>query len=141
MGVEGVRGHEVEGYRDKSLYLLSRLSRYPIFIAHPITPYTPTTPLSPTTPFFMACGKDPDGLQDLVCHVYCRRAILTRYHRPHACAGCVNKRFKLKLERLFVSTLKLLNLDCRPLTGLRHASGNRLTDSSLVGRGAGGASY
>jgi hypothetical protein len=72
----------------------------------------------------MASAKGRDGLQDLMCHIYCRCAILTRYHRPYARSGCVKKRFKLELERFFVSTLILLNLDGRPLPGIRRTSAN-----------------
>ena len=66
----------------------------------------------------MASCKSRNGLQDLMRHVHCRRAIFTRYHRSRARAGCVKKRFKLELQRFFVSTLQLLDLDGRPLPGL-----------------------
>ena len=59
----------------------------------------------------MASCKGCDGLQDLMRHDHCCRPILTRYHRPRARAGCVKKRCELELQRFFVSTLKLLNLD------------------------------
>ena len=72
----------------------------------------------------MPSSKGRDGLQDLMRHVHCRRAIFTRYHRSRARAGCVKKRFKLELQRFFVSTLQLLDLDGRPLPGLSGASAN-----------------
>src|SRR4029077_7529802 len=100
--------------------LLGRYPPYPLLSRYPLSHY----PRIPTTSFFMASCKSRNGLQDLMRHAHCRRAILTRYHRPRARAGCVKKRFKLELQRFFVSTLQLLDLDSRPLPGLSGASAN-----------------
>src|SRR4026208_258064 len=72
----------------------------------------------------MARCKGRNGLQDLMRHAHCRRSILTRHHRLRASAGCVKKRFELELQRLFISTLQLLNLDGRPLACLGITSAN-----------------
>src|SRR5262245_33517673 len=56
--------------------------------------------------------------------LHCRRAILSRYNWPCPCAGRVKKRFKLEFQRLFISTLELLNLDGRPLPYFGVASAN-----------------
>ena len=72
----------------------------------------------------MSGCKGLNGLQDLMRHAHCRRAILTRHHRPRARAGCVKKRFKLELQGFFASTLQMLDLDGRPLPGFAAASAN-----------------
>src|SRR6266850_6364920 len=82
----------------------------------------PLCPDYPTISFRMARCKGCNGLQDLMCHVHCSRAILARYHRPRARAGCVKKRFKLELQGFFVTTLQMRNLDGRPFPCLGVAS-------------------
>ena len=74
-------------------------------LAIPLSPDPSTISLSPSIPYFMASRKGLNGLQDLVCETHCRRAVLTRYHGPCTRAGCVKKRFKLKLQWFFISTL------------------------------------
>jgi len=72
----------------------------------------------------MTSGKSLNGLQDLMRHLYCRRAILTRYHRSRTSTDCVKKRFKLELQGFFFPTLELLNLDGRLLSSLNFAPAN-----------------
>lgn len=87
------------GEKSPRLYPAVPLSRYPVI------PRPSTISLSPAIPYFMANRKGLNGLQDLVRETHCRRAVLTRYHGPCTRAGCVKKRFKLKLQWFFISTL------------------------------------
>src|SRR6266850_4371115 len=97
-------------------------------------PFTPFLSRYPTISFRMARCKGCNGLQDLMCHVHCSRAILARYHRPRARAGCVKKRFKLELQGFFVTTLQMRNLDGRPFPCLGVASANHTLSRLKIDR-------
>src|SRR5207302_4096964 len=130
-GGRGIMGY-INGMGSGTFLLRPPVSRLPLYLITPLYPATalshyPLTPFlsrHPTISFRMASREGRNCLQDLMRHIHCRRAILTRYHRPRTLAGCLKERFELELQRFFMSTLQLLDLDGRPLSCLGVAPAN-----------------
>ena len=113
-GGRGIMGY-INGMGSGTFLLRPPVSRLPLYLITPVYPATalshyPLTPFlsrHPTISFRMASREGRNCLQDLMRHIHCRRAILTRYHRPRTLAGCLKERFELELQRFFISTLQL----------------------------------